>query len=69
MKYFVIDKSNGKTEEIPKEKAMEILEGWWNQPLIQDIFTHNKLFKLYTPFSVIYSENKGKSLTEYGTEE
>lgn len=57
MKYFIQHKEpDAKAEEITKEKAKSYLEGNWKQEYLDDIFDNGKSFRLWTPFSYIWTK-------------
>ena len=59
MRYFKRFKEiNAKTIEITKERAYELLSGYWNKDMLEDIFTNERSFRLYTPFSVIWTKDE-----------
>lgn len=55
MKYFKQYKDEAKGFEITKEEARNALEGHWDKEMLDDIFCNNKGFRLYTPFSEIWT--------------
>ena len=42
-------------QEITKEEAKRILSYWWAEERLDDIFKHNKMFRLYTPVSEVWT--------------
>lgn len=56
MKYFKMHKeADAKAVEITKEDAMELLAGYWYQEFLDDMFEKELVFRLYTPYSFIWS--------------
>lgn len=61
MRYFQQYKEpNAEVIEITKERARFVLEGNWKEEMLEDIFENNKSFRLFTPFSKIWTmDEKG----------
>ncbi len=58
MKYFKLYKEPDTKEfEITKEEAKRTLEGWWKQEYLDDIFNNGKAFRLYTPYSEVWTRS------------
>lgn len=60
MKYFSRMKTEDEVNEITeitKEEAMEKLSGYWKQEAIEEIFSNDLAFRLYTPYREIWTES------------
>ena len=56
MKYFKQYKDTEKEPfEISKEEAINTLKSWWDEDALNDIFTNEKAFRLFTPVSEIWT--------------
>lgn len=56
MKYFKMYKEDGATaEQITKEEAKRLLEGWWKDEALDEIFDNETEFRLFTPFAEIWT--------------
>lgn len=61
MKYFKMYKEDGATaEQITKEEAMRILEGWWKKEALDEIFENGTEFRLFTPYADVWTNKDGK---------
>ena len=62
MRYFKQYKEiNATPFEITKEEARKTLEGYWIEDAINDMFENDKQFRLFTPFSTVWTmDEKGK---------
>lgn len=59
MKYIKIMRSEkSKPCEITKSEARKTLDGYWKTEALNDIFDNEKMFRLYTPFSVVETQSK-----------
>ena len=59
MRYFKEYKKDGATAfEITKEKARQTLEGYWKEEALDDIFNNEKPFRLFTPFSYVWTQTE-----------
>ena len=56
MRYFYEDKDTGKVAEIDKETARRWLDGNWKEEYLDDIFDNDRMFRLYTAFSTIWTQ-------------
>lgn len=43
--------------EITKDEARSTLEGYWEEDVLEDIFTNGKMFRLYTPYAYVWTVN------------
>ena len=43
--------------EITKEQARRYLEGYWKPKFLDDIFSNDRAFRLWTPFSIIWTKD------------
>lgn len=58
IKYFKMYKeADAKPFEVSKEEAIKTLSGYWNN--IDDVFDGEKGFRLFTPFSEVWTEKDG----------
>ena len=56
MRYFKMYKDgNAVKEEISKEEARHILDGWWKAEALDEIFGQEKGFRLYTPYTEVWT--------------
>lgn len=62
MKYFKQYKEvNAIPFEITKEEARKTLKGYWIEDAVNDIFENNRQFRLFTPFSTVWTmDENGK---------
>ena len=62
MKYFKQYKEiNAIPFEITKEEARKTLEGHWIEDAVNDIFENDRQFRLFTPFSTVWTmDENGK---------
>lgn len=62
MKYFKQYKEiNAIPFEITKEEARKTLDGYWIEDAINDMFENNRQFRLFTPFSTVWTmDENGK---------
>ena len=62
MKYFKQYKEvNTIPFEITKEEARKTLEGYWIEDAVNDIFENDRQFRLFTPFSTVWTmDENGK---------
>lgn len=61
MKYFHKYKVHGKQSSIPsreitKEEAREWLDGHFNPEQLDEIFSKEKAFRLYTPYAFVWTQ-------------
>ena len=57
MKYFKRYKDELRVYEVSKEEARRTLEGYWNPESLKDIFDNNKCFQLFTPYSIVWTQD------------
>lgn len=56
MKYFKLLKKDGaQAVEITKDEARETLAGYWKAEYIKEIFENGEQFRLYTPYSEVWT--------------
>lgn len=55
MRYFKKYKDRETSIEITKEEARENLTGYWKEEALEDIFSNDKGFCLYTPYADIWT--------------
>lgn len=59
MKYFKQYKEiNATPFEITKEEARETLESYWIEDAINDMFENDRQFRLFTPFSTVWTKDE-----------
>lgn len=59
MKYFKQYKEiNATPFEITKEEARKTLEGYWIEDAVKDIFENDRQFRLFTPFSTVWTKDE-----------
>ena len=59
MKYYKrIRESGSNTEPITKDEALRLLSGWWDEAALKDTFAKDKAFRLYTPYSYVWTETE-----------
>lgn len=57
MKYYKQYKEkDAEAEEITKKEAKHLLEGWWKQEALDEIFDTEKGFRLFTPYVEVWTE-------------
>lgn len=44
--------------EITKEEARKTLEGYWIEDAMKDIFENDRQFRLFTPFSTVWTKDE-----------
>lgn len=57
MRYFKQYKDADHSEEITKEEARYLLEGWWHETMLDEIFDNNGGFRLYTAYVDVWTED------------
>lgn len=62
MRYYKQYKEiNATPFEITKEEARKTLEGHWIEDAVKDIFENDRQFRLFTPFSTVWTmDENGK---------
>ena len=55
MKYFKRFKGEDEVMEITKEQARNTLDGYWKDECLDEIFENDKSFRLYTPYSEVWT--------------
>ena len=55
MKYFKQYKGEEEINVITKEQARKTLSGHWDEEMLNDIFDNEKAFRLFTPFSEVWT--------------
>lgn len=55
MTYFKQYKDESEKREITKEEAKRILSGWWNEDALDDIFDNDIEFRLWTPYTDVWT--------------
>lgn len=59
MRYFKQYKEINTTPfEITKEEARKTLEGYWIEDAVKDIFENDRQFRLFTPFSTVWTKDE-----------
>lgn len=59
MRYFKQYKEiNATPFEITKEEARKTLEGYWIEDAVKDIFENDRQFRLFTPFSTVWTKDE-----------
>lgn len=53
MKYFVQAKGECESVEVTKERAMRLLQGNWKQEYLDELFSNDDEFDLWTMFSYV----------------
>lgn len=67
MKYFKQYKDgNPEPREISKDEARRTLEGHWKPEALDDIFGNEKMFRLFTPFSIVWTESEDGTIPMAG---
>ncbi len=67
MRYFKQFKEIGATpKEIAKEDARRTLDGWWEEEALDDIFSNEKQFRLWTPVSEVWTKDEDGRTVEAG---
>ena len=59
MRYFKQYKEKGaEPQEITKEEARRLLDGWWNEESLDEMFSKGKAFRLFTPYCEVWTQNE-----------
>lgn len=59
MKYYKVYREAGaKAVEISKDEAKRILTGWWKDDFLARIFDEEVPFRLYTPYSEVWTKTE-----------
>ena len=58
MRYFKQYKANGAVKEITKEEARKSLFGYWKEESLEDIFSNNRAFRLFTPYADYWTQTE-----------
>ena len=59
VKYFKQMKEEGaESVEVTKEEARHTLDGWWKPEALDEIFNEEKGFRLYTPYSEVWTQTE-----------
>lgn len=67
MKYFKQYKEiNATPFEITKEEARKTLKGYWVEDAVKDIFENDRQFRLFTPFSTVWTMNENGTVPMAG---
>lgn len=67
MKYFKQYKEiNAIPFEITKEEARKTLEGYWIEDAINDMFENDRQFRLFTPFSIVWTMDENGNIPMAG---
>ena len=57
MRYYKLCKSvSSKPCEVTKEEARETLDGYWKSEMLDDIFDNEKSFRLFSAFSIVWTQ-------------
>ena len=64
MRYFKRFKGKDEVMEITKEQARNTLDGYWNG--LDEIFEQEKSFRLYTPYSEVWTMTEDGAVTMAG---
>ena len=63
MRYFKQHKEiNATPFEITKEEARKTLEGYWIEDAINDMFENDRQFRLFTPFSTVWTMDENGNI-------
>lgn len=52
--------------EITKEEARKTLEGYWIEDAVNDIFENDRQFRLFTPFSIVWTKDENGKIPMVG---
>lgn len=67
MRYYKQYKEiNATPFEIAKEEARKTLEGYWIKDAVNDMFENNRQFRLFTPFSTIWTMDENGNIPMAG---
>lgn len=56
MRYFKSNKEkDAPTVEISKEEARHLLDGWWKEDALNDIFKNDRAFRLFTAYVDVWT--------------
>lgn len=60
MNYYFKYKAENEVEQISKERAKEMLTGWWKDEYLNDLFENNKPFRSWTAFVEVWTDDEGE---------
>lgn len=67
MRYFKQHKEiNATPFEITKEEARKTLENYWIEDAINDMFENDRQFRLFTPFSTVWTKDENGNIPMAG---
>lgn len=67
MRYYKQYKEiNATPFEIAKEEARKTLEGYWIKDAVNDMFENNRQFRLFTPFSIVWTMDENGNIPMAG---
>lgn len=67
MRYFKQYKEiNATPFEITKEEARKTLEDYWIEDAINDMFENDRQFRLFTPFSTVWTKDENGNIPMIG---
>lgn len=66
MKYIKYYTATSQPFEITKSEARKTLDGYWKAEALNDIFDNEKMFRLYTPFSVVETRSEDGLVPQAG---
>lgn len=67
MRYYKQYKEiNATPFEIAKEEARKTLEGYWIKDAVKDIFENDRQFRLFTPFSTVWTMDENGNIPMAG---
>lgn len=66
MKYIKYYTATTQPFEITKSEARKTLDGYWKTEALNDIFDNEKMFRLYTPFSVVETRSEDGLVVQAG---
>ena len=66
MKYFKQYKDGTEPFEVSKEEARRTLDGHWKPEALDDIFGNDKMFRLWSPFSIVWTQSEDGMIPEPG---
>ena len=58
MRYFKQYKGEDAVKEITKDEARQSLEGYWKAEALEDVFSNDKAFRLFTPYANIWTQTE-----------
>lgn len=70
MTYYTKIKGSDAVRQVKKEEARRLLTGYWTEGCLRDIFGNDRMFRLWTTFSEVWSKDaEGNVMEAFGIEQ